>query len=308
MKHITQFTTGGPEVLTLAEAPDPAPGPGQLLVRIAAAGINPVDAYVRSGGYKLLGEPPFTIGWDIAGTVEAIGPGTTGFAPGDRVFGMPGFPGNAAAYAEKTVAAAAELARTPAALTDAEAGALPLAGLTAWQALVSHGKLKAGEKVLIPSGAGGVGHLAVQIAKALGAHVTATASAGKLDIVRSLGADRVLDYRKDDLAIPGGYDLVLDPQADTEAEKSVALARDGGRLVALLNPSEAAKAAAEAKRVTLTRMSVRPDAAGLRALADLAAQGKLKVLVAKAFPLAEAGAAQTFLAEARPAGKVVLLT
>lgn len=307
MKRITQATTGGPEVLSLAEAPDPVPGEGEVLVRVAAAGINPVDGAVRDGAVPILGAPPFTVGWDIAGTIEALGPGATGFAVGERVFGMPNFPAAANAYAEKVAAPAAQLARTPAALGDAEAGALPLAGLTAIQGLVGHGKLQAGERVLIHSGAGGVGHLAVQIAKALGAEVTATASRTKLELVRGLGADRVLDYTRDDLAVAGGYDLVLDPQAGEQATASVALARPGGRVVTLRPFPEAAKAAADVKGVTITRMMVAPDAARLATLADLASHGKLKVLVAKAFPLAEAGAAQAFLAEARPAGKVVLL-
>ena len=136
MRTIIQETFGGPEVLVIAEVDRPDPGPGEVLVRVSAAGINPVDAAVRAGHYPLLGNPPFTVGWDISGTVEAIGPGVSGFAVGDEVFGMPRFPRQAAAYAEKVVAPAGELASKPHSLDHVQAGALPLAGLTAWQGLV----------------------------------------------------------------------------------------------------------------------------------------------------------------------------
>ena len=174
------------------------PARARILVQIAAAGLNPVDAAVRAGYYRLLGNPPFTVGWDISGTVEALGSGVDGFAVGDAVFGMPRFPEQAAAYAEKIVAPAAELAGKPESLDQLRAAALPLAGLTAWQGLVRAAGLKSGQRVLIHGAAGGVGHLAVQIAKAQGAEIVATASASKLDFVRGLGADTVIDYGKDD--------------------------------------------------------------------------------------------------------------
>jgi NADPH:quinone reductase-like Zn-dependent oxidoreductase len=305
MKIIIQTETGGPEVLKLGERADPVAQAGEVLVRVGGAGINPVDAAVRAGYFPLLGKPPFTVGWDIAGRVEAVGPGVSAFAVGDRVFGMPRFVGEAAAYAELVAAPAAELARTPSTWSDAEAGAAPLAGLTAWQALVTVGGLKAGQRVLIHGGAGGVGHLAVQLAKALGAHVTATASRGKIDTVARLGADEVLDYASQTPA-DNSFDLVLDPQAGAQAELSVRLARSGGVVTCLLDPSAEAKAAAEAKGVRLERIGVKPDGAGLKALADLADKGQLRPIVAKEFPLAEAGAAHAYLAT-RPVGKVVLV-
>lgn len=250
-----------------------------------AAGVNPVDAAVRAGAFPLLGEPPFTVGWDVAGDVTAIGPGVTDFAVGDAVFGMPRFPAEAAAYAEILVAPAAEIAAMPAALDFEAAGALPLAGLTAWLALVDTADVTAGQRVLIHAGAGGVGHLAVQIAKARGAHVTATASAGKLDMVRALGADEVIDYRAEDVTRRGpAFDMVLDPIGGDHAERSVAVLKPGGALVCLLDPSAAAKAAADRAGVTLSRIIVRPDAAGLRGLAALAEAGQLAVHVARVFP------------------------
>src|SRR5262249_52819837 len=146
----------------------------------------------------LLGEPPFTVGWDISGLVTALGGGVTGVAIGDEVYGMPRFPKEAAAYAEEVVAPASEIAPKPRALSHEQAAALPLAGLTAWQGLVRSGGLAEGQRVLIHGAGGGVGHLAVQIAKARGAIVLATASTGKVEFVRSLGADEVIDYRKAD--------------------------------------------------------------------------------------------------------------
>lgn len=307
MRRIVQERTGGPEVLVVGEAPLPELAAGEVLVRVRAAGVNPVDAAVRTGAFPLLGEPPFTVGWDVAGEVTAIGSGVVDFAVGDTVFGMPRFPGQAATYAEYVAAPAAEIAAIPASLDFEAAGALPLAGLTAWQALVDTAGLRAGQRVLIHAGAGGVGHIAVQIAKARGAHVVATASAGKLEIVRELGADEVVDYRAEDFTRGGAvFDIVLDPIGGDHAERSVAVLKRGGTLVCLLDPSTKAKAAAERAGVALTRIIVRPDAVGLRALAALADAGQLAVRVARAFPLAEAGAAQAFL-ETRPVGKVVLL-
>jgi NADPH:quinone reductase-like Zn-dependent oxidoreductase len=305
MKIIIQTETGGPEVLQLADRADPLPAAHDVLVRVSAAGINPVDAAVRAGYFPLLGKPPFTVGWDIAGTIAAIGADVTSFSVGDRVFGMPRFPREVAAYAELVTAPADELAATPADWSDAEAGAVPLVGLTAWQALATVAGLKAGQRVLIHGGAGGVGHLAVQIAKAMGAHVTATASATKLDAARRFGADEVLDYAREH-PTDDSFDVVLDPQAGTQAELSVRLAKAGGVVACLLDASAAAQAQAKSKGVRLERIGVKPDGAGLRALAALAKQGQLTPVVAKTFPLAEAGAAHAFL-ETRPIGKVVIV-
>src|SRR5262245_61551146 len=178
MRVVRQLVLGGPEVLEVVEAPRPEPGPTEVLVRVGAAGVNPVDWKLRAAG-GFLGEPPFTVGWDVAGVVEEVGYGVTRFAEGDRVFGMPRFPREAAAYAEYVVSPSRQLARTPDELSDVEAAALPLAGLTAWQALVETAGVGAGDRVLVLGAAGGVGHLAVQIAKARGAYVVGTARAEK---------------------------------------------------------------------------------------------------------------------------------
>ncbi|KQU73771.1 NADPH:quinone reductase [Aminobacter sp. DSM 101952] len=306
MRAITQTTVGGPEVLELANVPAPQPKPGEVLIRTRAAGVNPVDAAVRGGYYPLLGEPAFTVGWDVSGTVEAVGSGVTDLAPGDEVFGMPRFPAEAAAYAELVTAPASELARKPETLDHLDAGALPLAGLTAWQGLVTFGRLKAGDRVLIQAGAGGVGHLAVQIAKARGAYVIATASPGKVDFVRSLGADEVIDYTSNDfIAKAGPVDMVFEALGGDHPEKSLKVLKNGGTLVVLLGATDKAAAEAETRGIRIERISVRPDRAGLEELAKLVEAGKLKVHVARSFPLAEAAAAHSFLAD-KPIGKVVL--
>jgi NADPH:quinone reductase-like Zn-dependent oxidoreductase len=178
MQAIRQTVLGGPDVLRLTELPQPEPGPTEVLVRVNAAGVNPLDWKTRARGV-FLGHPPFTVGADPAGVVVAVGSGVTRFAVGDRVFGMPRFPQAAATYAEFITAPSRQLARTPESLRDVEAAALPMAGLTAWQALVDTANLGRGDRVLIHAAAGGIGHLAVQIAKDRGAYVIGTARAAK---------------------------------------------------------------------------------------------------------------------------------
>jgi NADPH:quinone reductase-like Zn-dependent oxidoreductase len=306
MRAVIQNSVGNPDVLVVADRPVPSPEAGEVLVRIKAAGINPVDAAVRAGYFPLLGEPPFILGWDISGTVEALGEGVSGFAVGDEVFGMPRFPKQAAAYAELAAAPAGELAPKPKRLSHADAAALPLAGLTAWQGLVGAGRIEPGHRVLVHAAAGGVGHLAVQIAKALGGYVIATASPEKLDFVRSLGADEVLDYTANDFTqTVQDADIVIEPIGGDHAAQSVASLRSGGVLVALLDPSEDAKAQAKARNIRVERISVHPDREGLVELSKLVDTGKLVVHVAKTFPLEQAAQAHEFLAT-RPIGKVVL--
>ncbi|WP_217571995.1 NADP-dependent oxidoreductase [Mesorhizobium sp. GbtcB19] len=306
MRAVIQNAVGGPDVLFVAEQSDPLPKPGEVLVRVKAAGINPVDGAVRGGFYPLLGEPPFILGWDISGTVAALGAGVTAFKIGDEVFGMPHFPKQAGAYAELATAPVNEIAAKPAAIDHAHAAALPLAGLTAWQGLVRHGRLQAGQRALIHAAAGGVGHLAVQIAKALGAYIIATASPDKTVFVRSIGADEVIDYTKGDFTEQArNVDLVLDAMGGDHADRSLKVVRDGGVLVSLLNVHDATRAKAGARGVRVERISVVPEHEGLVELAMLVDAGKLVPHVAKAFPLDQAGVAHAFLA-ARPIGKVVL--
>ncbi|MEV4165220.1 NADP-dependent oxidoreductase [Nonomuraea dietziae] len=199
MRAISQEVLGGPEVLTVVELDRPMPGPTDVLVRVHAAGVNPTDWLHRASGLYL-GTPPFVLGWDVSGVVEAVGAGVTLHKVGEEVFGMLDYPSGAGAYAEYVSAPSRNFARKPAGIDHIEAAALPVAALTAWQALVDTADLQPGQRVLIHAAAGGVGHLAVQLAKALGAYVIGTASASKHDCVRSLGADEVIDYSQTDFA------------------------------------------------------------------------------------------------------------
>src|SRR6266568_3704062 len=210
MRAVVMSGYGGPEVLKVEEVPRPSLILTEVLVRVRAAGVNPVDRYVRSGAFPLL-RPPAILGWDVSGVVEEVFPGVTRFRVGDEVYGMPFFPRAAGAYAEYVAAPARQFAPKPARLDHVQAAGLPLAGLTAWQGLVDIAGVTAGHRVLIHAAGGGVGHLAVQIAKARGAHVIGTASRGKLELVRSLGADEVIDYREVDFtAGVHGVDIAFD--------------------------------------------------------------------------------------------------
>lgn len=307
MRIITQHRLGGPEVLEVAETHAPVPAPGEVRIVVGAAGVNPVDAAVRAGYFPLLGEPPFTVGWDVAGTVDAVGEGVTDFAAGDRVLGMPRFPGAASAYAEQVVAPADELVRTPAGVDDVHVAALPLAGLTAYQAIVEIADVKPGQRVLVQAAGGGVGHLAVQIAKALGAQVVGTASTGEVDFVRELGADEVVDYTSQDFtAVVRPVDVVIDPLGGDNIARSLKVTRAGGVVASLLDFSEADTAAAEARGIRLVRVSVVPNRSALSAIVDLVAAGRLTVHVSATYPLEKAGEAQEQFARG-VVGKVVLV-
>jgi NADPH:quinone reductase-like Zn-dependent oxidoreductase len=297
----------GPDALELAEVPRPRPGIGQVLIRVRAAGTNPVDAMTTRSGL-VSGPPPFTPGFDVAGTVVAIGPGVTVRAPGDEVFGMLDFPAadSLGGYAEYAVAHARTVVPIPAGLDHVHAAALPLAGLTAWQALVETAGLEPGQRVLISGASGGVGHLAVQVAAAIGAEVTALASAANADAVRALGAHRVLDGRTaadDDLA--GPFDVVLDALGGDFTTRAVSLARPGGAVVSTLPQAIAPAAALAAERdVTIAGLFVEADRGGMEALARLVAEGALRPTIAATHPLEEAA---TALTARHGMGKVVLV-
>jgi NADPH:quinone reductase-like Zn-dependent oxidoreductase len=303
---------GGPEVLAVEEVARPVPVPGEVLIETRVAGVNPVDTQVRAGAWvpDEMGEPPMILGWDVAGTVAEVGEDVSEFERDQRVFGMPRFPGPGRCDAEYVVAFPGEIARAPEALTDEQAGALPLAGLTAWQALVDTAKVKDGDRVLVQAAAGGVGHLAVQIAKARGAHVIGTARAEKHDFLRQIGVDEPVDYTAGPLEDSvSNVDVVVElaSEDDPGLLSSLATLGEGGVLVVIagdLTDEVAAAAAEQGKRAT--EMLVSPDRAGLESLAALADEGKLEVVVEEAFPLAEAAEAHRRLEEGRATGKVVL--
>ena len=313
MRAVTQSAFGGPEVLRVTEAPRPVPLPTEVLVRVVSAGVNPVDVKTREGHGMagVLGEPLFVLGWDVSGVVEEIGFGVHTLEVGDEVYGMPWFPRAAGGHAEYVTAPARQFARKPASLDHDEAAAVPLAALTAWQVLVDTADVRPGQRVLVHAAAGGVGHFAVQIAKHLGAHVIATASAGRHAWLRELGADEVVDYtatrfekelRDIDLVV----DLVGD-EIDTTSTRSLAVLRPGGLLVAVpsgVSEDLAGKAAAAGVRAR--PFLVEPDGTALAALAGLIDAGAIKVEVAAVLPLEQAAEAHRRQASGRTRGKIVL--
>lgn len=310
MRIITQQATGGPEVLEIGTAPVPEPLPTEIRVRVAAAGVNPVDWKTRAGAgmAAVLGPPPFTVGWEVAGTVDAVGSGVTRFAVGDAVFGMPWFPRQAGGYAEFLTAPSRHFAHRPARLSEVEAAGLALAGLTGWQCLVDIADVRPGQRVLIHAAAGGVGHLAVQIAKARGAYVIGTASVGKHPLLHDLGIDEAIDYRAEafERAVEP-VDLVLDLIGGDVSVRSMDVLRPEGRLICLPSAAAAAAVAVAAERgLRATGMLAEPDGAGLEHLARLVDERRLRVLVAETFPLERAAQAHRAGELGRTSGKLVL--
>ncbi|NEB73924.1 NADP-dependent oxidoreductase [Streptomyces sp. SID14478] len=307
MKAVSQETLGEPDVLTEIVTERPEPGIGQILVAVHAAGVNPTDWKHRRFG-AFLGEPPFTLGWDVSGVVEAVGLGVALFQPGDEVFGMLPYPYGAGSHAEYVTGPARAFVPKPAALSHVEAGAIPLVALTAWQALVDIAQVRPGQRVLVPAAAGGVGHVAVQIAKARGAYVIGTASAAKHDFVRSLGADEVIDYRTQDVVKEArDIDVVLDPLGGEDRLRALEVLRPGGILVSIL-PGGFGDVTARAAElgVRAQDMLVEHDQAGMTAIASLVESGQLRVHVSGTHPLADAAKAHAEGETGRVTGKLVL--
>ncbi|MGW1774575.1 NADP-dependent oxidoreductase [Streptomyces sp. NPDC002104] len=304
MRAIVVSQWGGPEVLTETELDRPEPGLGEILVRVHAAGVNPVDWKTRASGALIPWGPVPMVGWDVSGTVEAVGPGVTLYRAGDEVYGMPRFPEQAGGYAEYVTAPARHFARKPASLDHVQAAALPLAALTAWQALVDTAGVSAGQRVLVHAAAGGVGHLAVQIAKARGAYVIGTASAAKHGLLRELGADEVIDYRTADFEdAVSGVDIVVDAVGGEYTARSLKVLKPGGHLVTLPGPDGIP---ADTAGVHAAWLLVEPDLGGLREIAALADRGLLRPLVDTVLPLAEAAKAHEIGERGRTTGKIVL--
>jgi NADPH:quinone reductase-like Zn-dependent oxidoreductase len=304
MKAVRLHRFGGPEALSLDDIERPNPDAGEALVRVHAASVNPVDFKIRQGHFPVVKaeDLPVVLGRDIAGVVELCGPGVICKA-GDEVYAMPGM--DQGAYAEYVVVKGGEFAIKPANLNFIEAAAVPLAGLTAWQGLFDEGDLKEGQRALIHGGAGGVGHLAIQFAKAKGAWVATTVSAADIDFARSLGADQVIDYKaqrfEDEV---DKVDLVFDLVAGETQNRSWAVIKEGGALVSTLQKPDEALARLHNVRgqVTMTK----PNASELTEIARLIEEGSVRPRVQRTFPLAEAAAAQQALEKERPRGKIVL--
>ncbi|MER8188430.1 NADP-dependent oxidoreductase [Kitasatospora sp. NPDC094015] len=313
MRAVVQDVFGGPDVLTVRPVPRPVPLPTEVLVRVHAAGINPVDWKTRGGTGMagVLGEPPFTLGWDVSGVVAEVGFGVTTLKVGDEVYGMPWFPRVAGAYAEYVTAPARQWARKPSTIDHVHAAAVPLAALTAWQAVVDTAQVRAGQRVLITAAAGGVGHFAVQFARHLGAHVIATASGARHPWLKELGADGTIDYtttRFEDAAedIDVVIDLVGDAH-DLTSTRSLKVLRPGGLLVAVpAGVSPELAQAAETAGMRVTPFLVEPDGAALTTIAGLIDAGEVAVEVEETFPLEQAGAAHARGEAGRTRGKLVL--
>jgi len=309
MRAILLHEYGPPEVMGVEEVAKPEPIPTEVQVRVHAAGVNPVDFKTRAGQGMagLLGEPPLRLGWDVSGVVSEVGGGVTRFKVGEEVFGMPWFPRQAGAYAEYVTAPSRHFAAKPHALSHEEAAALPLAGLTAWQIVVDTVQLEDGADVLVHGAAGGVGHLAVQIARARGATVFATARAEQADWLRRLGVERTIDYRNERFE-----DLVADLDAVIDftggyGERSLPLLRPGGMLVSVPSgvPQEVLDLAAHSNR-RATGILVEPDPVGLAGLSHLVENGQLQVRVDRVFDLEDVAAAHRLAEAGHGGGKIVL--
>jgi len=304
MKAVRIHSVGEPDILTVEEMPRPEPGDGEVLIRVKAASVNPVDYKIRSGSYKRAQiRLPLTLGRDAAGVIEGVGRGVAGLKTGDEVFAFLG--AESGGYAEYAIAKENEVAPKPASLDFVHAAAVPLAAETALQALFDHGHLKANETVLIHGAGGGVGHFAVQFAKTKGAHVIATASGADLDLVRSLGADEVIDYKAQRFdETLRDVDLVIDLIGGETQKKSWPVLKDGGRIVSTLEPPSAAEA--QQKHAQATAFMAQPRAEQLRAIGQLIDDGKVRVVVSSTRPLEEAREAHQHLEHDHIQGKVVL--
>jgi len=286
------------------DLPRPQPGPGEILVRVVVSGTNPVDAKIRAAGGWARIQPPAVLGYDAAGIVEELGPGVTDFAPGDEVFYTPEIFGTQlGTYAEYNTVPARIVARKPRRASFEAAAAVPLAGGTAYEAIVRRLAVRPGETVLIHGGAGGVGSFAVQIARASGARVIATAGADNLDTLRRLGADVALDYRKDDVA--AAVDAVFDTAGGDNIVKSIPATRPFGRLAAILTPA-GDLGPFTLKNLTLHGVFLMRERERLDALARLIDQGKVEPLVEEVLPLAEVARAHQRLDSGHGRGKIVL--
>jgi NADPH:quinone reductase-like Zn-dependent oxidoreductase len=330
MRAVIAEKYGGPEILQIADVPVPRVGPTGVLVRVYAASVNPVDWKLREGWLSALWKLRFPVIWgcDVSGVVEQIGAAVTMFKPGDEVYGFKhGKVGKTyrGTYAEYAVLPENTLAHKPATLTHQQAAAVPLAAVTAWQALVGQGRIKPGSKVLIQAGAGGVGAFAVQIAKAFGAYVAATAGTRNQDLLRELGADLAIDYAHERIEEKlSGYDVVLDCVGESLWPASLTVLRFGGRLVTLAVPiphgplgkfrffwtamagifSGTARAILQGKRFLITQ--TKPRGGDLEKLNALIEAGKLRPVVEKIFSLEHIAEAQLESQGGHVRGKLVV--
>ena len=306
MKAVRIHQYGNSEVLKYEDAPMPEITSTYVLVRVVAASVNPVDWKIREGYLKeMITYPmPLTLGWDVSGVIEAVGADVTRFKVGDAVFSRPDIKRNGT-YAEYVAIRADEVALKPKTISHVEAASLPLAGITAWEVLITAGQLKAKQRVLIHAGSGGVGSLAIQLAKSRGAYVIATTSGRNSDFVKSLGADEVIDYKTQKFqAVVKDVDLVFDTLGGEVQEASWSVLKPGGILVSIVSPPPEERAKALGMRSAF--VFIEPSAAILAELAALVDAGSVRPIVGAEFALADIAKAHTFSQTGRTVGKIVL--
>ena len=305
MKAVRIHTYGGPEVLVYEDVARPRAAAGEVLLRVYAAGVNPADWKTRSGPARPGAVLPMILGWDVSGTVEALAPDVTEFHEGDAVYGMIRFPQSGATYAEYVAAPVAHLAHKPATIDHIHAAAVPLAGLTAWQALFEKAHLTAGQTVLILGAAGGVGHLAVQLAKSQGAYVFGTASTRNIEFLHRIGVDQAIDYTTTPLETAvHNVDVVFDTVGGETREHSLRVIKPGGMLVSILLGRSSLEQAVAG--VNVQGMLVQPNAVQLAQIAQLIDAGKVHITVDTVLPLANARKAHELSETHRTRGKIVL--
>lgn len=306
MKAVRIHQYGNSDVLAFEEAPMPSISSNEVLVRVVAASVNPVDWKIRQGYLKemISYSMPLTLGWDVSGVVTAVGSDVTRFAVGDAVYSRPDIKRNGT-YAEYVAILESEVALKPKTISHNEAASLPLAGITAWEALITTAQLSTGQKVLIHAGSGGVGSLAIQLAKSRGAYVIATTSGKNAALVKSLGADEVIDYQTQNFSeILSNIDVVFDTLGGDIQEASWSVLKQGGILVSIVNPPSEEKAKAQGVRSAF--VFIEPNAPILEQLAKLVEQGDLRPIIGAEFALQDIVKAHALSESGRTVGKIVL--
>lgn len=330
MKAFVLKRYGKKVALQLTDIATPSLGKNEVLVQVHATGVNLLDSKIRNGEFKLIlpYKPPFTLGHDVAGIVVKVGSGVKQFKPGDEVYARPA-DHRIGTFAEQIAINENDVALKPKNLSMEEAASIPLVGLTAWQALIEKANLKKGQKVFIQAGSGGVGTFAIQLAKHLGAVVATTTSTANIDLVRSLGADIVIDYRKDDFeTILKDYDVVLNSQDTKTLEKSLRILKQGGKLISISGPPDpgfakeikapwfvklvtrllSAGVRKKAKRLNVgfSFLFMRAQGNQLSQITSLIESGVIKPVVDRIFPFEQTNEAMAYVETGRAKGKVVI--
>jgi NADPH:quinone reductase-like Zn-dependent oxidoreductase len=307
IQAVAMDSFGAPSVLRQTTIRQREPNDDEVLIRVHVAGVNPIDCKTR-GGYGVSVERfPAILGWDVSGTVVEVGSGVRELRAGDSVFGMLRFPALAECYAEYVTGREDELARKPDAVTHRSAAAVAMVGLTAWQSLFELANVQAGQHVFVHGGSGGVGHIAIQLARWAGAKVSATASGRNHALLQELGAERVIDYTKAPLETAAAdVDVVLDTRGGKDFLRLLDLIRPGGTIVSLLGSNAEGERAARTRDIKAAFTFVRPQQSALERIAKLMASGALRLVIDRVFPLGEADQAHTLVESGHVRGRVLL--